>query len=82
MGRILAGKMEKSLSGRSADLNILFICNMPFRGIAKMTGGMATEKTARSVLLMVNGHFFRGLGGVIRGLLDGRKLKKERSNGI
>ena len=82
VGRILAGKMEKSLSGRSADLNILFICNMPFRGIAKMTGGMATEKTARSVLLMVNGHFFRGLGGVIRGLLDGRKLKKERSNGI
>ena len=81
-GKIIVGKMEKSLAGRSADLNILFVCNMPFRGIAKMTGGMATEKTARSVLLMVNGHFFRGLGGVIRGLLDGRKLKKERSKGI
>lgn len=81
-GRIIVGKMEKSLAGRSADLNILFVCNMPFRGIAKMTGGMATEKTARSILLMVNGHFFRGLGGVIRGLLDGRKLKNERRNGI
>ena len=81
-GNIIVGKMEKSLAGRSADLNILFVCNMPFRGIAKMTGGMATEKTARSILLMVNGHFFRGLGGVIRGLMDGRKLKKERRNGI
>ncbi len=81
-GRIIVGKMEKSLAGRSADLNILFVCNMPFRGIAKMTGGMATEKTARSILLIVNGHFFRGLGGVIRGLLDGRKLKNERRNGI
>ena len=81
-GKIIVGKMEKSLAGRSADLNILFVCNMPFRGIAKMTGGMATEKTARSILLMVNGHFFRGLGGVIRGLLDGRKLKNERRNGI
>lgn len=81
-GKIIVGKMEKSLAGRSADLNILFVCNMPFRGIAKMTGGMATEKTARSILLIVNGHFFRGLGGVIRGLLDGRKLKNERRNGI
>ena len=81
-GKIIVGKMEKSLAGRSANLNILFVCNMPFRGIAKMTGGMATEKTARSILLMVNGHFFRGLGGVIRGLLDGRKLKNERRNGI
>ena len=81
-GRIIVDKMEKSLAGRSADLNILFVCNMPFRGIAKMTGGMATEKTARSILLIVNGHFFRGLGGVIRGLLDGRKLKNERRNGI
>ena len=81
-GKIIVGKMEKSLAGRSADLNILFVCNMPFRGIAKMTGGMATEKTARSILLIVNGHFFRGLGGVIRGLRDGRKLKHERRNGI
>ena len=81
-GKIIVGKMEKSLAGRSADLNILFVCNMPFRGIAKMTGGMATEKTARSILLIVNGHFFRGLGGVIRGLREGRKLKHERRNGI
>ncbi len=81
-GRIIVSKMEKSLAGRSADLNILFVCNMPFRGIAKMTGGMATTKTARSILLMVNGHFFRGLGGTLRGLLDGRRLKKERRNGI
>ena len=82
LGRHLERRMRRCLEGRSRNLNVLFICNMPFRGLARMTGGMITARTARSLLLMVNGHFFSGLAGVVRGLLDGRRLKRDRKHGI
>lgn len=52
-GRVLNNMYRKSLTKGEPDLNILFISNMPFRAIAKMT----------------NGHFFRGLGGFLSFLL-------------
>ena len=48
------------------DLNIMFIYNMPFRAMAKMSGGMVSEKMTEDILVLVNGHFFRGLGRLIR----------------
>ena len=44
------------------DLNILFIYNMPFRAIAKMTGGMVCMEMVEGIVTMVNGHLFRDLG--------------------
>lgn len=82
IGRLLVQKMNRCMAGRSSDLSTLFIGNMPFRGIAKMTGGPANEQVARSVLLVANGHFFRGFWGIIRGLWAHKKLKKERHGGI
>lgn len=55
----------------------MFIYNMPFRGIAKMTGGMVTMEMAEGILTAVNGHFFKGLGKIIGGFFrSGAKKKK------
>ena len=49
---------------------------MPFRGIAKMMNGMVSMEMAENILKMANGHFFRGLFGVIRGYLRRPNLAK------
>jgi beta-glucosidase len=71
---------NKSEAKGTPDLNVLFIYNMPFRAIAKMAGGMVTRRMVDDILLMVNGHFFRGFGRVVvdffRGLSASNKFKK------
>lgn len=47
------------------DLSILFIYNMPFRALAKVTGGLVSERMVDDIVFLVNGHFWRGLGRVI-----------------
>lgn len=75
--RILTNMLKKAEAKGKPDLNLLFIYNMPFRGIAKMTGGMVTMEMAEEILTAVNGHFFRGLGKIIGGFFrSGRKKKK------
>ena len=60
----------------SPDLNTLFQYNMPFRAIAKMTGGMVSMEMVEGLLKVVNGHF-SGLGKVIRGFFRNQKLNKQ-----
>ena len=74
--RILRKKKEDSIAAGKPDLNLLFIYNIPFRGIAKMMNGMVSMKMAESILTMVNGHFFWGLGGVIAGFVKRPALPK------
>ena len=59
------------------DLNILFIYNMPFRAIAKMTGGMVSMEMVEGIVTMVNGHLFRGLGRTISGFFRNQRLNKK-----
>ncbi|MGN0505059.1 MAG: glycoside hydrolase family 3 C-terminal domain-containing protein [Lachnospiraceae bacterium] len=49
------------------NLNLLFIYNIPIRGIAKMTGGIINKEMTCAITEMVNGHAFRGIGHFIRG---------------
>lgn len=63
--RILTNIKNKAEAKGKPDLNILFIYNMPFRAIAKMSGGMFSDKMVDDVVFLVNGHFFRGLGRII-----------------
>lgn len=74
--RILLNMRDKSIAAGKPDLNILFITNIPFRGIAKMTNGMLTMDMARSLVELVNNHWGRGLGGLIRGLIHKPSLEK------
>ena len=73
--RILTKKKNASIAAGKPDLNLLFIYNIPFRGMAKMMNGMVSMKMAQSILTMVNGHFFKGLGGLIHGFFHRPKLK-------
>lgn len=61
--QILTGLKNKAEAKGKPDLNILFIYNMPFRAMAKMAGGMISEKMVDDIVFLVNGHFWRGLGG-------------------
>ncbi len=65
--RRLTAMKKKSEAKGKPDLNILFIYNMPFRGIAKMTNGAVSMEMVDGMVLAVNGHFFRGLGKIIGG---------------
>ena len=68
---------KKSEEAGKPDLNVLFIYNMPFRALAKMTGGMVSMEMAEGILTVVNGHFFKGMGKVIRGFFRNQKANKQ-----
>lgn len=68
---------KKSEDAGKPDLNILFIYNMPFRAIAKMTGGMVSMEMAEGIVTMVNGHLFRGLAHTIAGFFRNRRQNKK-----
>lgn len=53
------------------NLNILFIYNMPFRGLSKMTGGAMNEGMIDGLVEIVNGRGFIGLGHFITAIFKG-----------
>ena len=59
------------------DLNLLFIWNMPFRGIAKMTNGMVSMAMIDQLLIICNGHFFKGSFGLCRAFIRNKKLQRK-----
>ncbi len=73
---ILTGMKNRSERKGRPDLNILFIYNIPFRGIAKMTGGAVSMEMAEGLVMAVNGRFFKGMSKVIRGFFVNRKQNK------
>ena len=75
--KVLKKMKEKSEAAGKPDLNILFIYNMPFRGIAKMTGGTVSQKMVDGMVMAVNGHFFRGIYKILSGYLSNIKANKE-----
>ncbi|MFP7331814.1 glycoside hydrolase family 3 C-terminal domain-containing protein [Shouchella clausii] len=56
-------KIGKRSTANIMDMSIL---NLPFRGIARMTGGIVNMSMLDGILLMVNGHFFKGLWQVTK----------------
>lgn len=72
--RILTRMKNKATAAGKPDLNLLFIYNIPFRGMAKMMNGMVSMAMAEDMLLMVNGHFFRGCGRLIHHFCHRPKL--------
>ncbi len=72
--KILTKKVQKAIAAGKPDLNLLFIYNIPFRGMAKMMGGMVSMEMAQDMLLMCNGHWHKGLGKLIHHYLHRPKL--------
>jgi beta-glucosidase len=73
--RLTALKIKSEEKGKP-DLNILFIYNMPFRALAKMTAGMISMEMVEGILIVVNGHFFKGFGKIMVGFFRNRKKNK------
>lgn len=67
-------KKRSELKGKP-DLNILFVYNMPFRALAKVTGGMVNMKMVQGIVNFANGHI-NGLGMIIAGFFQNRRENK------
>ena len=74
--KVLTRLINKSLEKGEPNLNLMFNYNMPFRGIAKMTGGICTMEMAEGILIIVNGHFFKGFGQIAGGFFRAGKKRK------
>ncbi len=70
MGRaacsILARLVKRAEKRGKPNLNLLFLYNIPIRGIAKMTGGIVNTEMANALVEIVNGHALKGSGHFIR----------------
>lgn len=75
--RCLTALKKKSEDKGKPDLNILFIYNMPFRAIAKMTGGAVSMEMAEGMVMAVNGKFFKGIRKVIAGYFRNARANKK-----
>lgn len=73
--RVLTKKVNMTINAGKPDLNLLFIYNIPFRGMAKMMNGMVSMSMAEDILLMVNGHWHRGLCRLILDYFNRPKLE-------
>jgi len=78
--KILAHYKRKAEKKADGDITVLFIYNMPFRTLAKMSKGYVSGKMVDDLVLMFNGHFFRGAGRLIRdfflNISDRRRLRR------
>ena len=75
-GRKLHGLKAKADAKGTPDLNILFVLNMPFRAIAKMSNGAASPDMVDAILLAVNGHPLRGLTRAALGFISNARANK------
>ena len=75
-GRGLHALKAKADAKGTPDLNILFILNMPFRAIAKMSNGAASPDMVDAILLAVNGHPLRGLTRAAAGFMKNARANK------
>ncbi|MDF1509428.1 glycoside hydrolase family 3 C-terminal domain-containing protein [Robertmurraya sp. DFI.2.37] len=58
----------------TANLIMMSVYHMPFRGVARMTGGIINMPMLDGILMIVNGQFFKGLRHVLR---ERKKMKKK-----
>ena len=75
-GRKLHALKAKADGKGTPDLNILFVLNMPFRAIAKMSNGAASPDMVDAILLAINGHPLRGLTRAALGFISNARANK------
>ncbi len=82
-GMVLDHMEQRGLRRGRSPQTILFIRNMPFRALAKMSNGAVTMDMAHSLTELANGHFLSGLGKTARGFFSSRSaIRCRRKNGI
>lgn len=72
--RFLNKKIEKQTD--KPDMTYAFIINMPIRAMAQMTNGTISRAMTEDVVYWANGHFWRGLGRLIKGFFQAKKAAR------
>jgi beta-glucosidase len=75
--KVINGKKEKSERAGKPDLNILYVYNMPFRGMSKMLGGHVNMEMVDAMMIIINGKFWSGLVKLLKAYRKNRKVIKE-----
>lgn len=73
---VLKRLISRSTRRGKPDLNLLFLYNMPLRAIAKMTNGVVSTEMVESMVAIVNGRFFSGVGALVAGYVRGRRATR------
>lgn len=77
-----AYKLLRAIGKRSAaNVLMMGMYHMPLRGISRMTGGAISWGQLNGLILMFNGHFFKGLGKFFSEGKKAKKLKKFENQG-
>ena len=69
--------LRKVGAQNAANQIMMSIYYMPFRGLARMTGGIINMPMVDGILIMANGHFFRGLNHLLQERK--KKIKREKA---
>jgi beta-glucosidase len=68
-GRLFAGALKLAYNvlrlignHKMAGVLMMGVCNMPLRGLSRMTGGAISQRQLDGLITMFNGKFFKGVG--------------------
>lgn len=74
--KVITNLIDRSNKKGEPNLNLYFNYNMTFRAIQKMTLGMVNHAMVDDILHIVNGHFFSGVGRVVKHYFQNQKVNK------
>ena len=74
--KVITALIERSNKKGKPNLNLYFNYNMTFRAIQKMTLGMVNHAMVDDILYIVNGHFFSGVGRLVKNYFLNQKVNK------
>jgi beta-glucosidase len=80
--RVLAWRRDAADRKGTPDLNTLFLLNMPFRAIGKMTNGMVSGEMVDGIVRIVNGSFFSGAGATVRAFARNRRADRASARAL
>lgn len=75
--KLLTCIKERSERKGIPDLNVLFLYNMPFRAMAKMSGGLVSMDMVEGIVALVNGRFMSGIRKIACGFFRNKKANKK-----
>ncbi|QPK80569.1 glycoside hydrolase family 3 protein [Schaalia sp. ZJ405] len=74
---VLAKKKAKADATGKPDLGILFVTNMPFRALEKMSMGNVSAEMVDGIVELVNGHTWTGLKQTVGGFFRNRRANRQ-----
>ena len=77
ISKTLKRKIKQNEKKNKPDLNLLFLYNMPFRAMTKMTNGLIDTPMIKALVTISNGQFIKGTKALLHTSLQNRKRKKK-----